>query len=222
MGPQIGDVPGRQRPGRHVDAPAGPAGQPLGDGSGVADTTRTSMAPTMLATRRGHATAPADGYSSVSSWTRTIPPRPRRTGRRSGPSSASTCPPAGRASGRSTTRRPPVSPRNGGPRSTTTGCWPRPGRREYGGGGLTPARAGGAGRGVLPGRGAHRRPQRHVRHPDGRQHPPALGHRGAEAPLPAPHPLRRGPCGARGTPSRAPVRTWPTSGPGPCSTATSG
>ena len=56
-----------------------------------------------------------------------------------------------------------------------------------------PARAGRAGRGVRPCGGAHRRAVRQLRDQDGRQHAAALGHRGAAAPVPAAHPLRRRP-----------------------------
>ena len=55
------------------------------------------------------------------------------------------------------------------------------------------ARAGDHRRGVRQGRRADRRAQRRVRHPDARQHAARVGHRGAEAALPAADPVRRGP-----------------------------
>ena len=55
------------------------------------------------------------------------------------------------------------------------------------------ARAGDHRRGVRPRRRADRRAQRRVRHPDARQHAARVGHRGAEAPLPAADPVGRGP-----------------------------
>ena len=82
---------------------------------------------------------------------------------------------AGRASGPWPRTRPSSSPRTGGSRCTSTACWPRRGRAEYGGGGLSDARAGDPGRGVLPGGRARRHRQRRVRHPDGRQHASCSG-----------------------------------------------
>ena len=66
--------------------------------------------------------------------------------------------------------------------------WPM----EYGGGGLSRARAGDPGRGVRQGRRADGRAERRLRHHDARQHAAGVGHRGAEAALPAADPVRRG------------------------------
>ena len=85
-----------------------------------------------------------------------------------------------------------------------------------------PARAGRAGRGVRPRRGAHRRAARQLRDQDGRQHAAALGHRGAAAPLPAARSSPAPTAGARATRSPTPVPTSPRSRPGRCATATSG
>ena len=79
---------------------------------------------------------------------------------------------------------------------------PDAGRRRAPGGGLAQgvrrrrpdrAGAGGAGRGVRQGRRAHPDRQRRLRHGDGRADDHRVGHRGAEAPLPAPDHFRRGP-----------------------------
>ena len=94
--------------------------------------------------------------------------------------------------------------------------WPT----EYGGKGLSPARAGGAQRGVRPGRGAAAR--RLLRRHPGRPDHPAVGHRGAEAGVHPRDPRRAPSPGARGSPSPTPAATWPRSRPGPSSTATSG
>ena len=73
--------------------------------------------------------------------------------------------------------------------------WPT----EYGGAGLSRARAGDHRRGVRQGRRADRRPERRVRHPDARQHAAAVGHRRAEGALPAAHPVAARTRGARAT-----------------------
>jgi hypothetical protein len=58
------------------------------------------------------------------------------------------------------------------------------------------------------------------RRADGGSGADALRHRGAEAPVPAGHPVVRGRSGARATPSRTPAPTWPACARAPCATAT--
>ena len=141
----------------------------------------------------GRGERPARRRGTLASWTRPTRPKPRRTARRSRRSSPSSCPTGWQGVG---------ALREGRRRAVRAGlaghaARPRPAGRVV----AAPvrrrrperARAGDPGRGVLPGRRAHRHRQRRVRHPDGRQHHPAVGDRGAEAALPAPHPLRRGP-----------------------------
>ena len=81
--------------------------------------------------------------------------------------------------------------------------WPT----EYGGKGLSPARAGRAERGVRPGRGppAGRLLRRHPGRPDH----PAVGHRGAEAASSSPRSSTAPSPGARDSPSPTPGATWP-------------
>ena len=62
-----------------------------------------------------------------------------------------------------------------------------------------------------------------LRHPQHRgPHDHAVRHRRAEELLPLGHPGRRDQTARSATPSPEPAPTWPRSGPGPCSTATSG
>ena len=58
-------------------------------------------------------------------------------------------------------------------------------------------------------RGARARPARLLGHRHGRPDADRVGHRGAEAALPAPHPARPTTSGARASPSPAPARIWP-------------
>ena len=65
------------------------------------------------------------------------------------------------------------------------------------------------------------RQQLRGRHRHGRAHHPAPRHRRAEGALPAARCCAATRCGASSSASPTPARTWPTSAPGPCATATS-
>ena len=140
---------------------------------------------------------------------------------------AASCAPGSRRTSRigSARRTPPACPR----RSASAAC--APGRstlaearwvgihwpREYGGRDAEHPRADRLRRGDGPGARArgHRQPRhRHRRAADHR-----LRQRGAEAALPARHPVRRAISGASGSRSPAPAPIWPRCAPRPCSTA---
>jgi hypothetical protein len=130
VGPQIGDG-AAMRPGPgDVHAPAGPGASRSGTGAHPRRPARPS-GPIMP----GRAFAVAGGTLAL--WIRAIQPKPRLTGRKSAPSSASTCQPDGRASGPSNITRLHFTEEwratlyeNG----LLAASWPR----QYGGGGLSP------------------------------------------------------------------------------------
>ena len=161
------------------------------------------------------------GLASAHAARRT-PPRPRPTARRCRPSSPRSCRPSGGASARSraTTidrlrhRVAQDAVRGGLPRA---GLADRVRRRRAVG-----ARAGDPRRGVRQGRRADRWPERRLRHPDARQHAAEVGHRRAEAPLPAADPVRRRHVVPGLLASPTPASTSATSASRRSSTATSG
>ena len=146
-------------------------------------------------------------------WIRVIRPRQRPIGRRSRPSWRSTCRATGPASARLPDER--REPWVGGVAAAAGRQRPHRPRLAHGVRRRWPVRhrAGGAARGARQGGGAHGRPERRLRHGHDRPHDHGDGHRGAEASLPAPDPVRAGHAGARATPSRTPGRTWRRSAP---------